>query len=116
MTIPSCNYLRPLVTEGLQNYLETAVNQGVKVRLLLPKDERSLVFKNNLNISNIEVKLVEATQARKMMLLVDNLHSLVLEVKEAKESSLKSIIKNAVYSSSSIALMTLSVLFEKMWI
>ena len=116
MTIPTCNCLSPLVAEGLESYLETAIKQGVKVRILLPKDERSLVFKNNLNNSNIEVRLVEAIQARRMMLLVDNLHSLVLEIKEAKENNLKSIIKNAVYSSSSIALMTLSVLFEKMWI
>ena len=116
MTIPTCNCLSPLVAEGLESYLETAIKQGVKVRILLPKDERSLVFKNNLNISNIEVRLVEAIQARRMMLLVDNLHSLVLEIKEAKENNLKSIIKNAVYSSRSIALMTLSVLFEKMWI
>jgi hypothetical protein len=74
------------------------------------------VFKNNLNNSNIEVKLIEANQTRRMMLLVDNLHSLLLEIKEAKEGRLKSVVKNAVYSSSSIALMTLSVLFEKMWI
>ena len=116
MTNPTCNCLSPLVAKGLRIYLETAVNQGVKVRILLPKDERSLVFKNDLNNSNIEVRLVEANQVRRMMILVDNLHSLVLEIKEAKENNLKSIIKNAVYSSSSIALMTLSVLFERMWI
>jgi sugar-specific transcriptional regulator TrmB len=116
MTIPTCNCLRPLVAKGVGSYLETAVKQGVKVRILLPKDERSLMFENDLNNPNIEVILVEPNQARRMMILVDNLHSLVLEIKEAKENNLKSIIKNAVYSSSSIALMTLSVLFEKMWI
>jgi hypothetical protein len=36
MTIPTSCCLRPLVTEGLANYLEIAVNQDVKVRLLLP--------------------------------------------------------------------------------
>ena len=55
-------------------------------------------------------------QARRIMVLIDNLHSLVMEIKEAKGESLKSIIKNSVYSSNSITLMTLSVLFEKMWI
>jgi len=54
------------------------------VRILLPKDERSLVFKNDLNNSNIEVKLVGGIQARRLMLLVDNLHSLVLEIKGVK--------------------------------
>ena len=64
---------------------------------------------------NIEVKQVEDIRAKRIMVLVDNLHSLVMEIKETKGDSLKSIIKNAVYSPSSVALMTFSVLFEKMW-
>jgi hypothetical protein len=115
MTIPTCNCFQSLVTEGLSNYLKTASNQGVKVRILLPKDERSLVFKNNLNNSNIEVKQIEDMQAKRIVVLIDNLHSFVMEIKEAKGDSLKSIIKNSVYSTSSITLMTFSVLFEKMW-
>jgi hypothetical protein len=120
MTIPTCDCFPTLVTEGLGNYLKTASTQGVKIRILLPRDERSLELKNYLekqyNSKNIEIKQVEDIRAKRIMVLVDNLHSLVMEIKEAKENNLKSIIKNAVYSSSSIALMTLSVLFEKMWI
>jgi phosphatidylserine/phosphatidylglycerophosphate/cardiolipin synthase-like enzyme len=37
MTIPTCN-LSPLVTERLSNYLKTAINQGVKVRILIPNE------------------------------------------------------------------------------
>ena len=118
ITIPTCNCFQPLVTEDLRNYLKTAVNQGVKVRILLPNDERSLELKNSLNLNNsnnIEVKQIENMQAKRIMVLMDNLHSLVMEIKEAKGESLKSIVKNSVYSTSSITLMTLSVLFEKMW-
>lgn len=118
MTIPTRNCFQPLVTEGLRNYLKTAINQGVKIRILLPHDERSLELKNNLNLNNsknIEIKQIEDIRAKRIMVLVDNLHSLVMEIKEGKGDSLKSIIKNSVYSTSSIALMTFSVLFEKMW-
>ena len=38
-------------------------------------------------------------QAKRIMVLIDNLHSLVMEIKEAKEKNLKSIVKNSVYSS-----------------
>jgi hypothetical protein len=104
----------------LGNYLKTASTQGVKIRILLPRDERSLELKNYLekqyNSKNIEIKQVEDIRAKRIMVLVDNLHSLVMEIKEAKENNLKSIIKGAVYSTSSVALMTFSVLFEKMWI
>lgn len=86
---------------------------------MLPKDERSLEFKNNLenfnNSRDIEVKRIEDIRAKRIMVLVDNLHSLIMEIKEAKEDGIKSIIKNATYSTSSVALMTFSVLFEKMW-
>ncbi len=70
---------------------------------------------NSLNNSDIEVKQVEHIQSKKIMLIVDNLHSLVLEVEEIKGGALKSMIENTVYSTSSTALMTFSVLFEKMW-
>ena len=119
MTIPTCNCLQPLVTERLSNYLKTAINQGVKVRILIPNDERSLELKNSMNLNNsnnIEVKQIENMQAKRIMVLIDNLHSFVMETKEAKGDNLKSIIKNSVYSTSSVTLMTFSVLFEKMWI
>jgi hypothetical protein len=118
MTIPTCNCLQSLNTEGLSNYLKTATNQGVKVRILLPEDERSFELKNSLNLNNsnnIEVKQIENMQSKRIMVLIDNLHSFVMEIKEAKGDTLKSVIKNSVYSTSSITLMTLSVLFEKMW-
>jgi hypothetical protein len=67
------------------------------------------------NSNNIEVKQMENMQAKRIVVLIDNLHSFVIEIKEAKGDSLKSIIKNSVYSTSSITLMTFSVLFEKMW-
>ena len=104
MTIPTCNCFPSLVTEGLGNYLKTASIQGVKIRILLPKDERSLELKNYLekqyNSKNLEIKQVEDIRAKRIMVLVDNLHSLVMEIKEiAKGDSLKSIIKSAVYST-----------------
>ncbi len=80
ITIPTCNCLQSLVAEGLGSYLNTAINQGVKVRILLPNDERSLELKNKLNLNNsnnIEVKQIENMQAKRIMLLIDNLHSLV---------------------------------------
>jgi hypothetical protein len=119
MTIPTCNCLQSLVTERLSNYLKTAINQGVKVRILIPNEERSLELKNSMNLNNsnnIEVKQIENMQAKRIMVLIDNLHSFVMETKEAKGDNLKSIIKNSVYSTSSVTLMTFSVLFEKMWI
>ena len=87
MTIPTCNCFPSLVTEGLGNYLKTASTQGVKVRILLPNNERSLEIKDYLkqyNSKNIDVKQVEDIRAKRIMVLVDNLHSLVMEIKENK--------------------------------
>ena len=53
MTISTCNCFPSLVTEGLGNYLRTASTQGVKVRFLLPNDERSLEMKDYLNQKGI---------------------------------------------------------------
>jgi hypothetical protein len=114
LTIPTCDCLQSLVSEGLEHYLETALNQGVKVRILLPKDERSSEFNNNLNNSKIQLKQ-EEIQTSRLILLTDSLHSLVMDIRDTRGDGLKSIIKTAIYSTSSIALMTLSVLFEKMW-
>ena len=61
--------------------------QGVKVRILLPNNERSLEIKDYLkqyNSKNIDVKQVEDIRAKRIMVLVDNLHSLVMEIKENK--------------------------------
>ncbi len=49
------------------------------------------------------------------MLMVDSLYSLAMEVKGAKEDNLKSLVKGAVYSTSTVGLMTFTALFEKMW-
>lgn len=114
MTIPTYDCLQSLFSDGLKRYVETAINQGVKVRVLLPKDERSSKFTNNLDNPNLEIKQ-EEIRASRLILLADSQHSLVMDIKDTKGDNLKSIIKTAVYSTSSIALMTLSVLFEKMW-
>jgi hypothetical protein len=101
--------------KGLGNYLDTAISQGVKVRILLPKDERSYEFENYLNSSDIELKQVDNIVTKRIELIIDNLHSLIIEINKPGTEALKSIIKNGSYSTSSIALMTFSVLFEKMW-
>ena len=112
MIIPAANCINPLVNDGLSSYLNTAISQGVKVRLLLPKDFK---FNNIIKNSNIEVKQTEDIRARKIMLMVDSQYSLALEVKEEKEDTLKSLVKGAVYSTNTVALMTFTALFEKMW-
>ena len=70
MTIPTCNCFPSLVTEGLGNYLKTASIQGVKIRILLPKDKRSLELKNYLekqyNSKNLEIKQVEDIRLREL--------------------------------------------------
>jgi hypothetical protein len=116
MIIPTGDCINPLVTNGLSNYLNTALKQGVKVRILLPKDERSLQFNNNIKNSNLQIKQLDDIRAKKIMLMVDSLHSLVMEIKESKQHTLKSLVKSAVYSTSNVGLMTFTALFEKMWI
>jgi hypothetical protein len=115
MIIPTSNCINSLVTDGLSSYLNTAISQGVKVRILLPKDVHSFEFINSIKNSNIEVKQTEDIRARKIMLMVDSLYSLAMEIKGAKEDNLKSLIKSAVYSTSTVGLMTFTALFEKMW-
>ena len=116
MIIPTGDCINPLVTDGLTNYLNTTLKQGVKVRILLPKDERSLEFCNSIKNSNLQIKQLDDIRAKKIMLMVDSLHSLVMEIKELKQHTLKSLVKSAVYSTSNVALMTFTALFEKMWI
>ena len=85
------------------------------MRILLPKGVHSFEFINSIKNSNIEVKQTEDIRARKIMLMVDSLYSLAMEIKGAKEDNLKSLIKSAVYSTSTVGLMTFTALFEKMW-
>ena len=54
-------------------------------------------FSNLNNLNNIEVKQIENMQSKRIMVLIDNLHSFVMEIKEAKGDTLKSVIKNSVY-------------------
>ncbi len=61
--------------------------------------------------SNLQIKLLDDIRAKKIMLMVDSLHSLVMEIKELKEHTLKSLVNSAIYSTSNVA-----ALFEKMWI
>lgn len=70
---------------------------------------------NPIRNSKMEVKDVEDIRARKIMLMVDSLYSLVMEIKEAKEDTLKSLVKSAIYSTSTVALMMFTAFFEKMW-
>ena len=82
---------------------------------MLPKLERSFEFLNDIRNSNIEVKQAEDVRAKRIMVMVDSLYSLVMELKEAKQGTLKSMVKSAVYSTGTVALMTFTALFEKMW-
>ncbi len=58
---------------------------------------------------------MEDIRAKRIMLMVDSLYSLVMEIKDTKEATLKSLVKGSVYSTSTVALMTFTALFEKMW-
>jgi len=111
LIIPTGTSLNLLSVEGLKDYLNTAVKQGVKIRILLPINSQI-----GLN-SPIKLKQIENIQSKKIILLVDNTHSLAIEIKYGKNgcNDLKSIINNAVYSSSSIGIMALSALFENLW-
>ena len=75
---------------------------------------KCLIWLSSLNNSNLLVKQGDIGTT-KIIVLVDSQHSLVMDTKETEGDNLKTIIKNAVYSNSSTTLMTLSVLFEKMW-
>jgi len=112
--IPNEISLKLLTAEGFIDYLNAAAKQGVRIRILLPYVE--VDPQPNLN-ATIELKRIENIQSKKIILLIDNIHSLAIEIKQDMGGSndLISIIKNAVYRSSSVGLMALSALFEKMW-
>ncbi len=94
----------------LSRCLKDALNQGVKIRILLPKGEL-----NDLDNLGVNLKRVKKNQSNKLILVVDNLHTLVGEINEFRENDLELTIRNAVHSTSTLSLMTFSALFEKMW-
>ncbi len=94
----------------LSRCLKDAMNQGVKIRILLPKGEL-----NDLDNLGVNLKRVKKNQSNKLILVVDNLHTLVGEINEFRENDLELTIRNAVHSTSTLSLMTFSALFEKMW-
>ncbi len=93
----------------LSRCLKDALNQGVKIRILLPKGEL-----NDLDNLGVNLKRVKKNQSNKLILVVDNLHTLVGEINEFRENDLELTIRNAVHSTSTLSLMTFSALFEKM--
>lgn len=117
MIIPTEDCLQFLVKEKLAGCLETALKQGVKIRILLPKDKQSLVPLKYLNNTNFEVKEADDIRAKRIVLLSDNQSSLAIEINqsEPERPNHLSPLSKGIYSTGSIVLMTLTVLFEKMW-
>jgi hypothetical protein len=99
----------------LVSRLETALKQGVHVRILLPKYRLSFEHFKHLDSTNFELKEVDDIRAKKIVLISDNQSSLVIEINDSEIPAHSSPLSNGVYSTGSVALMTLSVLFEKMW-
>ncbi len=68
MVIPTDSCVNLLEFRGLSRCLNDALNQGVKIRILLPKDEL-----NDLdnNLDNLDVKRLEKIQSNKLILIID---------------------------------------------
>jgi phosphatidylserine/phosphatidylglycerophosphate/cardiolipin synthase-like enzyme len=115
LLIPSEDSLELLAKRQLRSHLETALNQGVKIRILLPKNENSFPFLKDLNDINFELREVNDIRSNKIVLIADNQSSLSFEINQSDNGVLKTSLRNGIYSTSSVALMTFSVLFEKMW-
>jgi phosphatidylserine/phosphatidylglycerophosphate/cardiolipin synthase-like enzyme len=113
--IPTKVCLQFLIKKKLVNRLETALKQGVKVRLLIPKEKQSFQSLNYLDNTNFEVKEVNDIRAKRIVLLSDNQSSLSIEINDSRVREHTSPLSKAVHSTGSVALMTLSILFGKQW-
>jgi len=111
--IPTEDCLRFLVKEKLADCLEIALKQGVKIRILLPKG--NLAALKYLNNTNFEVKEVDEIRTKRIVLLSDNQSSLAIETSQSERPNHFSPLSKGIYSTGSVALMTLTVLFEKLW-
>lgn len=115
MIIPTEDCLQFLVKKNLVSRLETALKQGVQVRLLLPKYRLNFEHFKYLDSTNFELKEVDDIRAKKIVLISDNQFSLAIEINDSEIHANSSPLGNGIHSTSTVALMTLSVLFEKMW-
>lgn len=115
MIIPSEACFQFLVKGELRSYLVTALSQGVKIRILLPKNEYSFALFKDLNSTNFEMREVNDVGAKRIVLIADNQSSLAVEISQSGKGGLRTPLRNGIYSTSSVALMTFSALFEKMW-
>lgn len=115
MIIPSGNCFQSLIDEGLKDCLNSALDQGVKVRVLLPKEKHTFEPENEFINSNFELKQVEDIRAKRIVLITDNRYSLTIETNEVQKDGLNSSLRNGIYSTSSVGIMTSTALFEKMW-
>ena len=115
MIIPTAGCFQCLAKGKLISHLENALNQGVKVRILLPSNDNALELLKHLNRSNFEIKEVNDIHAKRIVLVADSHSSLSIAVSQSENEGIRTRLWNGIFSTSPVTLMTFSVLFEKMW-
>lgn len=104
---------------GALNLLKKVVKEkGVSARIIVPQDKsiKELFDKTNYEYDNMNIRFVEPIHQSKIsILIVDKIHSLIVELKDDSKETSYEAVGHAVYSSSKPVVLSYVYMFESLW-
>ena len=116
---PSVNALRRQIRIGALRLFKKALEDGVRVRILIPADERQiteLVNEITLALPQLEIRSIDKSlEASIGILIVDRKKSLVIESRDDTKDNYYEAAGLAVYSNSKPIAQSYASVFETLW-
>ena len=116
---PSVNALRRQIRIGALRVFKKALEDGVKVRILIPADERQiteLVNEITLALPQLEIRSIDKSLETSIgILIVDRKKSLIVESRDDTKDNYYEAAGLAVYSNSKPIAQSYASVFETLW-
>jgi signal transduction histidine kinase len=116
---PSVNALRRQIRAGALRLFKKALENGVKVRILIPSDEyqiSDLLHEITLALPQIEIRSIDKSLETSIgILVVDRRKSLIVESRDDKKDNYYDAAGLAVYSNSRPIAQSYASVFETLW-
>jgi two-component system sensor histidine kinase VicK len=116
---PSINAFRRQTRIGIMHLFKEAVEQGVKVRILITGDEQQIIQITNevsLALSQIDIRAIDKSlHTRIGIVVVDRKESLIIESKDDTKDNSYDASGLAAYSNSKPIALSYASIFESLW-
>jgi two-component system sensor histidine kinase VicK len=116
---PSINAFRRQTRIGIMHLFKEAVEQGVKVRILITGDEQQIIQITNevsLALPQIEIRAIDKSlHTRIGIVVVDRKESLIIESKDDTKDNSYDASGLAAYSNSKPIALSYASIFESLW-